>query len=78
VDLLIGRVLSINPKAKEIKRLKRLNGNYQQRAIFVRPLPEHDDRTDTEFDKTWDKESEARKALIGQVKLLAGMRHPPR
>ena len=78
VDLLIDRALSINPKAEEIDRLKRLNGDYQKQAIFVRPLPDEDNRTDTEFHKTWDYESSARKALIAQVKLLANLRHPPR
>jgi hypothetical protein len=77
VGFLIERVMSIKPKAQEIERLKRLYGDYQQQAIFVRPLPADDKRTDAEFHKTWDKESEARDALIAQVKLLAGLRHPP-
>jgi hypothetical protein len=78
VDLLTERVMSIKPKAQEIDRLKRLYGDYQRQAISVRPLPEDDKRTDAEFHKTWDKDSEAREALIAQVKLLAGLRHPPR
>jgi hypothetical protein len=41
-------------------------------------MPDHDDRTDTEFDETWENERAARRALINQVKLLANLPHPPR
>ena len=70
VDLLIGRVLSINPEAQEIDQLKRLDQDFRLRAIFVRALPDDDKRTDTEFHEAWDKESAAREALIKQVVLL--------
>jgi hypothetical protein len=78
MDWLIGRVISLGPKAQELERLKNLARDYRERVIFVRPLPEHDNRTDPEFDETWEKEGAARKALIEQVKLLADLRHPPR
>jgi hypothetical protein len=78
MDWLIGRVISPSPKADEIAHLQRVAGDYQKRAIFVRVLPEHDNRTDTAFHQDWDKEFTARKALIDQVILLADLRHPPR
>lgn len=56
VDWLIGRILSINPEAQEIVQLKRAAQDYRMRAIFVRVLPEQDDRTDADFHKAWDKE----------------------
>jgi hypothetical protein len=77
IDLLMDRVLSINPNAPELAKLKRVNRNFQQKAIFVQPLPGDDTRTDEEFHKTWEKENDARKALTEQVKVLAHMRHPP-
>ncbi len=78
VDWLIGQVVSINPKAQEIARLKRLARDYQERAIFARVLPDHDNRTDTAFHEGWAKESTAREALINQVTLLTRLRHPLR
>jgi hypothetical protein len=77
MDWLIDRVTSLSPKAPEIKRLKDLTRNYWARAIVVRPLPEHDISTDAEFDKAWQRERDAREALIAQVKQLADLPHPP-
>ena len=78
VDWLADRVLSISRNAPEITRFQRLVQEYRFRAIFVRLPPEDDDRPDTKFDEEWEKERAARKALIGQVKLLADLPHPPR
>jgi leucyl aminopeptidase (aminopeptidase T) len=78
VDWLIGRVISPSPKAQEIARLQRAARDYRMRAVFVRVLPEQDDRADTAFHEQWDKESNAREALIRQVVLLADLTHPPR
>jgi hypothetical protein len=78
VDWLADRVLSISRDAPEITRFQRAAQNYRFREVFVRARPEDDDRTDAEFDKTWDRERAAREELIEQVKLLADMPHPPR
>jgi len=73
VDRLIGRVIRFNPGDEEIKRLKSLNGDYQMRAILV---PDHDKRTDAEFEEGWGKERDAREALIKQVQVLESMSPP--
>lgn len=78
VDWLIGRIVSLSPNAREIAQLQRVAQNYRARSILVRPLPDHDNRTDTEFAETWEKERAACEALINQVKLLADLPHPPR
>src|SRR6266851_10135270 len=78
VDWLADRVLSINRKAPEITRFQRAAQDYRMRAIFVRVLPEDDDRTDAAFDEAWEKERAARQALISHAKLLADLPHPPR
>lgn len=78
MDRLIGRVIRINPDDDDLKSLKRLNGDYQQCAIFVRVLPDDDKRTDAEFKKTWENEGSAREALIKQVQVLESLRQPPR
>lgn len=64
MDWLIDRVTSLSPKAPEIRRLKDLAWNYRARTRVVRPLPEHDNSPDAEFDQAWQKERDAREALI--------------
>lgn len=77
MDWLTTRVLSLNPEARELVPFKRAEQDYRMRAVLVRPLPDHDDRTDAGFHESWEKEAAARKALIDQVKALADLRHPP-
>jgi hypothetical protein len=78
VDWLIDRIASPGPKTREIAQFQRVAQNYRARSILVRPPPDHDNRTDTEFAETWEEERSARQALISQVKLLADLPHPPR
>jgi hypothetical protein len=78
VEWLIDRVLAPSPEASEIKRLDTLALKYRMQTTLVRVLPDEDNRTETEFDETWEKERAARTALIKQVELLADLPHPPR
>jgi hypothetical protein len=77
VDWLIAQILRLDPEAPEIKQLDAVWLDYRVRTIEVRPIPEHDTRTDDEFDESWEKERAARKTLIEQVKVLADLPHPP-
>ena len=77
VDWLIAQILRLDQEAPEIERLDAAWLDYRIRTIEVRPLPDHDTRTDDEFDKSWEKERAARKALIDQVKVLADLPRPP-
>jgi len=73
-----GRIEKIAPKAREIKKFHDAATRYRAQVIIAQVVrPEDDDRTDAEFEEAWDKERNARKALLEQVELLADLRHPP-
>ena len=78
VDLLIGRVRNVAPEAGAIVKFDSAARHYQVRTTFVRVRPQDDRRTETEFEEDWQKEYDARSALVTQMDLLAGMPHPPR
>ena len=78
VDWLLGWVIPPSPKAQEIVQLQRSAQDYRMRATAVRVLPEHDNRTDTDFHDQWEKESTSREALIRQVLQVADLTPPRR
>jgi len=78
LDWLIRRVVSLSPKAQELAQLQHLADVHRAQALAVRPLHDQDNRNDSEFDETWEKERAARQALLDQVQLLADLPHPPR
>ena len=79
VDLLTGRIRSINPKAQVIREFHEAAGRYRSRTIIAHQVrPGDDDRTEEAFEEAWVKEGDARVALTKQLQVLEVLPHPPR
>ena len=77
VDWLTGWIERIDPKAPEIAKFHEVAGRYRAQTIITQGRWQDDDRTDASFEEAWDRERAARKALIEQVQLLAGLQPRP-
>ena len=73
----MDRIRSFDPKVKIIGEFDMAAHRHWLYAM-VEFVPEHDSRTEDEFDSEWKQDREARRALIKQVKRLADLAHPPR
>ena len=78
LDWLANRVRNFAPEASAIVKLDKAALHYRTRAIFVQVRPQDDERTESAFDEGWDKEYDARGALVKEVKQLADLPLPPR
>ena len=78
IDWLIDRIRNHSPAADEIVRFNAAARHYRTQTIFVRGRPQDDERTESDFEKDWEKERAARHALVEQVEHLADLPHPPR
>lgn len=79
IKWLAARIEKIAPKAPAIVKFHAAWSWYRAQVIIAQVVrPQDDDRTDDAFEEAWQKERDARKALLEQVELLADMRRPPR
>jgi hypothetical protein len=75
---LAERVTDLTPKADEIIKLQVAYMRYLLQAERVAGWSMDDESTDDEFEAAWQAEQDARNGLTEQVRLLAGLPHPPR
>jgi len=78
VDWLADRVIAFMPTAVEIMHFQLCVMTYDLGTRGLSGLHRDDDLTDIAFEEAWAKEHTAREGLIGQIRLLANLPHPPR
>jgi hypothetical protein len=79
IKWLAARIEKIAPKAPAIVKFHAAWSRYRAQVIIAQVVrPQDDDRTDDAFEEAWQKERDARRALLEQVELLADKRRPPR
>lgn len=76
VGWLTDRIVAFGPAADEIEKFQHISRMYWLRVAIASGWDKDD--TDTKVEERWQEEYKARTELIGQVKLLADLPHPPR
>jgi hypothetical protein len=76
VSWLADRIIGFRPEADEITKFQHIRQLYWLRVAVASGWDEGD--TGAEVEERWENEYKARTELIGQVKLLVDLPHPPR
>ena len=78
VSWLAERIADFMPDSIEIAKCQIAYMAYGTRVTEIGGYSTEFETSEEELDNRWRREETARQALIAQVKVLAGMQHPPR